>query len=63
MSKTRNSKQPDHRYFDLKRLNGPPTDDDDEDESNDGSTLSGYEPVVQAYANYVVYRTKTFSSK
>lgn len=62
MSKTRNSKQPDHRYFDLKKLSRS-KDDEEEEEDQSASATSEFEPVVLAYANYVMYRTKTFTSK
>lgn len=52
MSKTRNPKKPDHKYFELKRLT---SDLDDNSVS--------YDSFIAAYGAYVVQRAKVFSGK
>jgi hypothetical protein len=52
LSKLRNPKKPDHKYFDVRRI------------VNDLDDLSVlYEPFVAGYASYVIYRVKFFSNK
>ena len=51
MSKVRNPKNPEHKYFDLALIR----------EVDDASAT--YEPFVGAYAAYVMHRSKTFSNK
>ena len=51
MSKTRNPKKPDQKYFDLRHVS----------ELDDNS--AAFEPFVHAYGAYVIHRTKSFSSR
>ncbi len=66
MSKTRNAKLPDHRYFDVRRFAAEEQEDlDDDEDAGAAASAEGlqYAQYVQAYAKYVFFRTKTFSSK
>lgn len=51
MSRLRNPKQPDHKYFDIKMI----TELD--------ATSESYKEFIKAYASYVIARHKSFSSK
>ena len=51
MSKTRNPKKADQKYFDLRHVS----------ELDDNG--ASYESFVHAYGAYVIHRAKTFSSK
>ncbi len=52
LSKTRNAKKPDHKYFELRRL----TSDLDD-------TSVAFDSFISAYGSYVVQRAKLFSGK
>jgi len=51
MSRTRNPKNPDHRYFDIRLI------------SNIDEPSESYKAYITSYATYVLYRMKNFSSK
>ena len=51
MSRTRNPKNPDHRYFDIRLI------------SNTDEPSEAYKGYINSYATYVLYRIKNFSSK
>lgn len=51
MSKTRNPKKPDHKYFDVRQIS-------ELDEASEE-----YQSFVKAYASFVLYRAKTFSNR
>lgn len=51
MARIRNLKKPDHRYFDVKRVT---------DLDAVGQPFKGF---LSSYAQYVFYRTKTFSKR
>ena len=51
MSRTRNPKNPDHRYFDIRLI------------SNIDEPSEPYKAYITSYATYVLYRMKNFSSK
>jgi hypothetical protein len=51
MSRLRNPKSPDHKYFDISEISEVAPSD------------AEYEDFIRAYATYTVFRTKTFTSK
>ena len=51
MSKTRNPKKPDQKYFDLRHV------------SEVDDIGAPYEPFIHAYGGYVLLRSKVFSNK
>lgn len=53
MAKTRNPKSPDHKYFDVKKIA----------ELDDLSVAAGLQEYVSAYASYVVFRAKSFTTR
>jgi hypothetical protein len=82
LSKTRNPKSPEHRYFDTDAIcvlgagsssSSSSSSGGDGDGRDGGSGRSSgtskedphaaFEPFVQSYSSYVIYRGKTFTSK
>lgn len=53
MTKTRNPKNPDHRYFDVQKIG----------ELNELSVAAGLQEYVSHYAEYVVFRAKAFTGR
>ncbi len=53
MAKTRNPKNPDHRYFDVQKIG----------ELSELNVAAGLQEYVTHYAEYVVYRAKAFTAR
>ena len=53
MAKTRNPKNPDHRYFDVQKIG----------ELSEPNVAAGLQDYVTHYAEYVVFRAKSFTAR
>lgn len=53
MVKTRNPKNPDHKYFDVQKIG----------EIDALSTAAGLQNYVTAYASFVIFRAKAFTAR
>jgi hypothetical protein len=53
MAKTRNPKNPDHKYFDIKTIG----------ELDEASATPEIQSYVTVYASYVIFRAKSFTAR